>query len=500
MSKARAAALPDGLLLAFYGDDFTGSTDAMEVMAFAGLPTVLFVKPPTAAALERFVNHRGIGIAGTARSRSPEWMDEHLPPVFRTLFSLNAPLTQYKVCSTFDSSATIGSIGRAIDLALPLAREAWSPLVVGAPQLRRWQSFGNLFAVTNFGESHGPAIGCVVDGCPPGMELSEADIQGDLDRRRPGTSKFVTQRNEPDAVEILSGVYEGKTTGTPICLLIRNTDQRSKDYGNILQTFRPGHADYTYFQKYGIRDPRGGGRSSARLTAPMVAAGAVAKKWLFEQYGTVFRGCMAQMGEMTIPFESWEHVARNPFFAPVADVSALESYIEGLRKGGDSCGARIRVTASRMPVGLGEPLFDKMDSDIAYAMMGINAVKGVEIGAGFASVAQRGSTHGDSLSPEGFRANNAGGVLGGISTGQDLEVAIAIKPTSSILTPRESIDTAGHGTEVITKGRHDPCVGIRATPIAEAMLALVVMEHALRHRAQCGDVVVALKPIASQAP
>ncbi len=360
-------------------------------------------------------------------------------------------------------------------------------------------TFGNLFAVTNFGESHGPAIGCVIDGCPPGMALNEADIQGDLDRRRPGTSKFVTQRNEPDAVEIISGVYEGKTTGTPICLLIRNTDQRSKDYGNILQTFRPGHADYTYFQKYGIRDPRGGGRSSARLTAPMVAAGAVAKKWLFEQYGTVFRGCMAQMGELVIPFESWEHVSQNPFFAPLRDVSSLEAYIEALRKAGDSCGARIRVTASKVPVGLGEPLFDKLDSDIAWAMMGINAVKGVEIGAGFTSVAQRGSHHGDSLSPQGFRTNNAGGVLGGISTGQDLEVSIAIKPTSSILTPRESIDTAGGSTEVITKGRHDPCVGIRATPIAEAMLALVVMEHALRRRAQCGDVVATLAPIAASA-
>ncbi len=360
-------------------------------------------------------------------------------------------------------------------------------------------TFGNLFAVTNFGESHGPAIGCVIDGCPPGMALSESDIQGDLDRRRPGTSKFVTQRNEPDAVEILSGVYEGKTTGTPICLLIKNTDQRSKDYSNILQTFRPGHADYTYFQKYGIRDPRGGGRSSARLTAPMVAAGAVAKKWLFEHHGTVFRGCMTQMGDLPIGFESWDHVPNNPFFAPVADVSALEIYMEALRKAGDSCGARIRVMASNVPVGLGEPLFDKMDSDIAYAMMGINAVKGVEIGAGFASVAQRGTTHGDSLSPQGFKSNNAGGVLGGISTGQDLEVSIAIKPTSSIITPRESIDMNGRSTVVITKGRHDPCVGIRATPIAEAMLALVVMEHVLRHRAQCGDVKATLTPIKASA-
>jgi chorismate synthase len=360
-------------------------------------------------------------------------------------------------------------------------------------------TFGNLFAVTNFGESHGPAIGCVIDGCPPGMALSEADIQPDLDRRRPGTSKFVTQRNEPDSVEILSGVYEGKTTGTPICLLIKNTDQRSKDYGNILQTFRPGHADYTYWHKYGIRDPRGGGRSSARLTAPMVAAGAVAKKWLHAQYGTVFRGCMTQVGELPVVFESWDHVSNNPFFAPVADVSALEDYMNALRKAGDSCGARIRVSATGVPVGLGEPLFDKMDADIAWAMMGINAVKGVEIGAGFASVAQRGTTHGDSLSPQGFRANNAGGVLGGISTGQDLEVSIAIKPTSSILSPRESIDVEGHSTEVITKGRHDPCVGIRATPIAEAMLALVVMEHALRHRAQCGDVRSPSQPIPAKA-
>ncbi|MEI6759122.1 MAG: chorismate synthase [Betaproteobacteria bacterium] len=360
-------------------------------------------------------------------------------------------------------------------------------------------TFGQLFAVTNFGESHGPAIGCVIDGCPPGLALCEADIQGDLDRRRPGTSRFVTQRNEPDTVEILSGVYEGRTTGTPICLLIKNTDQRSKDYGNILQTFRPGHADYTYFQKYGLRDPRGGGRSSARLTAPMVAAGAVAKKWLFEHHGTRFRACMTQVGDLAVGFESWDHVPNNAFFAPVADVSALEAYVDALRKSGDSCGARLRVTASGVPVGLGQPLFDKMDADIAYAMMGINAVKGVEIGAGFASVAQRGSSHGDALSPQGFLSNNAGGVLGGITTGQDLEVAIAIKPTSSILTPRASIDTQGQGTEVVTKGRHDPCVGIRAAPIAEAMLALVVMEHALRHRAQCGDVAPQLAPIAAAA-
>ncbi len=350
-------------------------------------------------------------------------------------------------------------------------------------------TFGQLFAVTNFGESHGPAIGCVIDGCPPGMALSEADIQPDLNRRRPGTSKFVTQRNEPDEVEILSGVYEGKTTGTPICLLIKNTDQRSKDYSDIARTFRPGHADYTYIQKYGARDPRGGGRSSARLTAPMVAAGAVAKKWLKEKYGTQFLGCMTQIGDIAIPFASWEHVGHNPFFAPMADVTQLEDYMQELRKSGDSCGARLRVVATGMPVGLGQPLFDKLDADIAFAMMGINAVKGVEIGAGFASVTHRGSTHGDSLTPQGFKGNNAGGVLGGISTGQDLEVSIAIKPTSSILLPRETIDIDGHSAEVITKGRHDPCVGIRATPIAEAMLALVVMEHALAHRAQCGDVV-----------
>jgi chorismate synthase len=358
-------------------------------------------------------------------------------------------------------------------------------------------TFGKIFAVTNFGESHGPAIGCVVDGCPPGMELSEADIQPDLDRRRPGTSRHVTQRKEEDKVEILSGVYEGQTTGTPICLLIRNTDQRSKDYAEIAQTFRPGHADYTYLQKYGLRDPRGGGRASARLTAPMVAAGAIAKKWLAQKYGTVFRGCMQQMGDLPIPFENWEHVGRNPFFAPVADVSALEDYMDALRKSGDSCGARIRVMASGVPPGLGEPLYDKLDADIAYAMMGINAVKGVEIGAGFASVSQRGSTHGDSPTPQGFRTNNAGGVLGGISSGQDLEVSIAIKPTSSILVPRETINLQREPAQISTKGRHDPCVGIRATPIAEAMLALVVMDHALRHRAQNADVNPPITPIES---
>lgn len=358
-------------------------------------------------------------------------------------------------------------------------------------------TFGTLFAVTNFGESHGPAIGCVIDGCPPGMELDAADIQPDLDRRKPGTSRHVTQRQEDDRVEILSGVYEGRTTGTPICLLIRNTDQRSKDYSEIAQKFRPGHADYAYIQKYGLRDPRGGGRSSARLTAPMVAAGAVAKKWLKQKYGSQFRGCMQQIGDVAIPFEGWEHVPNNPFFAPVADVSQLEAYMDSLRKAGDSCGARIRVVASGIPAGLGEPLFDKLDADIAWAMMGINAVKGVEIGAGFASVSQRGTVHGDSLTPQGFASNNAGGTLGGISTGQDLEVSIAIKPTSSIISPRDTIDLQGAATQIVTKGRHDPCVGIRATPIAEAMLALVVMDHALRHRAQNADVQAPVAPIAS---
>lgn len=349
-------------------------------------------------------------------------------------------------------------------------------------------TLGTLFAVTNFGESHGPAIGCVIDGCPPGMALSTDDIQPDLDRRRPGTSRHVTQRNEADQVEILSGIYEGRTTGTPICLLIRNTDQRSKDYGDILQTFRPGHADYTYWHKYGIRDPRGGGRSSARLTAPTVAAGAVARKWLAEHHGVVIRGCMTQVGEIPIPFESWDHVAHNAFFAPCADVSALESYMDSLRKAGDSCGARLRVVASHVPVGWGEPLYDRLDADIAKAMMGLNAVKGVEIGDGFASVAQRGSVHGDSPTPHGFASNHAGGILGGISSGQDIDVSLAIKPTSSIMTPRNSITLAGDATVVQTRGRHDPCVGIRATPIAEALLALVLMEHALRQRAQCGDV------------
>jgi chorismate synthase len=357
-------------------------------------------------------------------------------------------------------------------------------------------TFGELFRVTNFGESHGPAIGCVIDGCPPGLALTEADIQPELDRRRPGTSRHVTQRNEADAVEILSGTYEGLTTGTPICLLIRNTDARSKDYGNLLDTFRPGHADYTYWRKYGLRDPRGGGRSSARLTAPMVAAGAVARKWLREAHGVTFSGWMSALGELDIPFDSEAHIGANPFFAPNASmVPQLEAYMDALRKAGDSCGARITVVARGVPPGLGEPLFDKLDADIAWAMMGINAVKGVEIGDGFAVVAQRGSHHGDELTPEGFASNHAGGVLGGISTGQELVVRLAIKPTSSIRLSKRSVDRSGQPNEVQTLGRHDPCVGIRATPIAEAMLALVVMDHALRHRAQCGDVRLPVPPL-----
>ncbi len=361
-------------------------------------------------------------------------------------------------------------------------------------------TFGTLFTVTTFGESHGPAIGCVIDGCPPGMALSEADIQPELDRRKPGTSRHVTQRKESDTVQILSGVYQGKTTGTPIALLIQNEDQRSQDYGNILDTFRPGHADYTYWQKYGIRDPRGGGRSSARLTAPVVGAGAIAKKWLAQQYGTRFQACLSQLGEVVIPFEDWEYVSSNPFFAAnAAIVPQLEAYMDALRKSGDSCGARIDVVAQGVPAGLGEPIYDKLDAEIAYAMMGINAVKGVEIGAGFQSVTQKGSEHGDELTPEGFASNHAGGILGGIATGQDIRLSLAIKPTSSIRTERRSIDTSGAPATVQTFGRHDPCVGIRAAPIAEAMLALVLMDHALRHRAQCGDVHSTTPDIAGKA-
>lgn len=348
---------------------------------------------------------------------------------------------------------------------------------------------GKLFSFTSFGESHGPAIGCVVDGCPPGLAISVEDIQRELDRRKPGTSRHVTQRREPDEVEILSGVFEGLTTGTPIALLIRNQDQRSKDYGNIAETFRPGHADYAYWQKYGIRDHRGGGRSSARETAVRVAAGAIARKWLREQHGVLIRGYMAALGPVEIPFVDWAEVDCNPFFAPNADiVPQLEAFMDELRKSGDSIGARINVVATGLPVGWGEPVYDRLDADIAYAMMNINAVKGVEIGAGFAAVSQRGTEHSDEIVPEGFLSNNAGGVLGGLSTGQDIIVSMAIKPTSSIRLDRRSIDKQGNAVIVNTHGRHDPCVGIRATPIAEAMLALVLMDHALRHRAQCADV------------
>jgi chorismate synthase len=348
-------------------------------------------------------------------------------------------------------------------------------------------TLGSLFCVTNFGESHGPAIGCVVDGCPPGLELSAADIQLELDRRRPGTSRHVTQRQEADQVEILSGVYEGVTTGTPIGLLIRNVDARSKDYSNIADTFRPGHADYSYWRKYGVRDPRGGGRSSARLTAPTVAAGAIAKKWLAREHGVKVRGFMSQLGPIAIPFESWGEVPNNPFYAPNASiVPELEAYMDQLRRDGDSIGARIEVVAESVPAGWGEPLYDRLDADIAHAMMGLNAVKGVSIGAGFGSITQRGSEHGDEITPDGFLTNHAGGVLGGISTGQAVTVSLAIKPTSSIRVERQSVNRAGEPVTVQTLGRHDPCVGIRATPIAEALLALVLIDHALRHRGQCG--------------
>jgi chorismate synthase len=351
-------------------------------------------------------------------------------------------------------------------------------------------TFGTLFCVTSFGESHGPAYGGVVDGCPPGLSLSAQDIQVELDRRKPGSSRHVTQRRESDAIEILSGVYEGKTTGTAIGFLVRNEDQRSKDYSAIAEKFRPGHADYTYWQKYGVRDPRGGGRASARETVIRVAAGAIAKKWLKERYGVVVRGYLAQIGSIEVPFSAWEDVDANPFFA--ADnklVKKLEDFMDQLRESGDSCGARVNVVAAGVPVGWGEPVYGRLDADIAAAMMSINAVKGVEIGAGFESIRQKGSEHGDEMTPQGFVGNNNGGVLGGISTGQDIAVSIALKPTSSIRLPRRTIDVRGAATTVETTGRHDPCVGIRATPIAEAMLACVLMDHALRHRAQCGDVV-----------
>ncbi len=361
-------------------------------------------------------------------------------------------------------------------------------------------TLGTLFCVTSFGESHGPAIGCVVDGCPPGLALTEADIQRELDRRRPGTSRHVTQRQELDIVEILSGVFEGHTTGTPIGLLIRNTDQRSKDYSAIKDTFRPGHADYTYWQKYGIRDYRGGGRQSARETAVRVAAGAIAKKWLSEKFGVVIRGYMSQLGPIPLAFKSWDAVGNNPFFSADPDVvPRLEAFMDALRKEGNSCGARITAVASNVPVGWGEPVYDKLDAAIAYAMMNINAVKGVEIGAGFAAVAQKGSEHSDEMTPQGFLSNHAGGILGGISTGQDIVVNIAVKPTSSIRLPRRSIDKLGQEVTVETTGRHDPCVGIRATPIAEAMLALVLTDHALRHRAQNAGVASGTPIIAANA-
>ncbi|MEC5396567.1 chorismate synthase [Uliginosibacterium sp. H1] len=362
-------------------------------------------------------------------------------------------------------------------------------------------TLGTLFTVTSFGESHGAAIGCVVDGCPPGLALTEADIQAELDKRKPGTSRHVTQRKEPDTVEILSGVFEGKTTGTPIALLIRNQDQRSGDYSKIMNTYRPGHADYAYEHKYGVRDYRGGGRSSARETAVRVAAGAIAKKWLRERHGVVIRGFMSQLGELPIPFKGWQHVGENAFFSPNAEiVPELEAYMDRIRSERDSIGAKIDVVATNVPPGWGEPVYDRLDADIAYAMMSINAVKGVEIGDGFATVAQRGSVHGDELTPAGFLSNHAGGVLGGISTGQDLRVSIAIKPTSSIPQDRRSIDRDGNPVAMMTTGRHDPCVGIRATPIAEAMLALVLVDHALRQRAQNGDVRPAVPRIAGLAP
>jgi chorismate synthase len=362
-------------------------------------------------------------------------------------------------------------------------------------------TFGTLFTVTSFGESHGAAIGCVVDGCPPGLALNEADIQLELDRRKPGTSRHVTQRKETDTVEILSGVFEGKTTGTPIALLIRNQDQRSGDYAKIMNTFRPGHADYAYEHKYGVRDYRGGGRSSARETAVRVAAGAIAKKWLAEKHGIVIRGFMSQLGDIRIPFQSWSEVGNNAFFAPNAEIiPQLEACMDQIRAERDSVGAKIDVVATGVPPGWGEPVFDRLDADIAYAMMSINAVKGVEIGDGFGVVSQRGTEHCDELTPEGFLSNHAGGVLGGISSGQDIHVSIAIKPTSSLPQERRSIDRDGSPVMMMTTGRHDPCVGIRATPIAESMLALVLIDHALRQRAQNADVVPTLPQIAGMAP
>jgi chorismate synthase len=361
-------------------------------------------------------------------------------------------------------------------------------------------SFGKLFTVSTFGESHGPSLGCIVDGCPPGLELSEADLQGDLDRRKPGKSRHETQRREQDQVKILSGVFEGKTTGTPIGMIIENTDQRSKDYGNIMHQFRPAHADYTYHQKYGVRDYRGGGRSSARETAMRVAAGGIAKKYLKQLYGIEIQGYLAQLGPIVTEKLDWDHMDNSAFFCPDPDKEQqLEDYMDALRKEGNSVGARINVIARNVPPGLGEPIFDRLDAEIAHAMMSINAVKGVEIGAGFDAVTQKGTEHRDEITPEGFLSNNAGGVLGGISSGQDILVSMALKATSSLRIPGRSVDTEGNAIEVVTHGRHDPCVGIRATPIAEAMLALVLMDHMLRHRAQNMDVSTGTPVIPAQA-
>ena len=371
------------------------------------------------------------------------------------------------------------------------------PKTITRKHIMAGNTFGQLFTVTTFGESHGAGIGCIIDGCPPHLPLSEADIQPDLDRRKPGTSRHVTQRREDDQVEILSGVFDGKTTGTPIALLIRNTDQRSKDYGAIAQQFRPGHADYAYWHKYGMRDYRGGGRSSARETAARVAAGAIAKKWLRQQFGTHIICWVTQVGEHEIAFENEAYIAQNPFFAAnQSQIAALEAYMDSVRKSLDSVGAKLHIEARNVPVGLGEPVFDRLDADIAHALMSINAVKGVEIGDGFGVVAQRGSYHGDELTPQGFASNHAGGIVGGIATGQTITANFAIKPTSSIVTPRQSIDIHGNPVTIATHGRHDPCVGLRAAPIAEAMLALVLIDHALRHRAQNADVRVDTPDIA----
>lgn len=362
-------------------------------------------------------------------------------------------------------------------------------------------TFGKLFTVTTFGESHGLALGCIVDGCPPGLPLTEADLQHDLDRRKPGQSRYTTQRREEDQVKILSGVFEGKTTGTPIGLLIENTDQRSKDYSNIKDQYRPAHADYAYMQKYGVRDYRGGGRSSARETAMRVAAGAIAKKYLKEVHGIDVKGYLSQLGPIKIDRVDWSEIHNNPFFCPDASkVAEMEAYMQALNKEGNSIGAKITVTATGMPPGLGEPIFDRLDADLAHALMSINAVKGVEIGAGFASVEQKGTEHRDEMTPEGFLSNQAGGILGGISTGQDLYASIALKPTSSLHLPGRSVNVHGEPVEVVTKGRHDPCVGIRATPIAEAMMALVIMDHLLRHRGQNGGVQHGFPIIPAQVP